>query len=87
MCIVSGADVTRGSCSYPFRGQKGTLWEGGVKGVGLVRGLDLVTSPLAGGMSDELYHISDWYPTVLRLAGLTVDTYLLNGFNIWPSLR
>jgi hypothetical protein len=69
MCIVSGADVTLGSCSYPFRGQKGTLWEGEVKGVGLISGLDLVTSPLAGGMSDELYHIryligtplcSDW---------------------------
>ncbi len=86
-CAVSGADAARGGCSPSLRGQSGTLWEGGVRGVGLVRGLDLVMSPVAGGVSDELYHISDWFPTILALAGITLNDELQNGFNIWPSLR
>ena len=38
-----------------------------------------------GRVSSELYHISDWLPTFLGLAGSPIPSGL-DGFNIWDSV-
>src|SRR5207249_8772789 len=50
----------------PFRGQKRTLWEGGVRVPGLARWLGRVAE---GKVSSELVHMTDLFPTFLAAAG------------------
>jgi arylsulfatase A len=49
----------------PFRGQKRTLWEGGIRVPGVVRWPGQVQ---AGNVSDEIVHMTDVFPTVLAAA-------------------
>ena len=43
-----------------------TLWEGGVRGIGFVHGNQLARK---GVTCKELLHVTDWYPTILGVAG------------------
>eukprot|EP01084_Bolivina_argentea_P274857 468614_1 len=58
----NGGAVWLGSSNYPLRGSKATLFEGGVKGVGIVSGGYLNKSRI-GQTTTEMMHITDWYPT------------------------
>ena len=54
--------------NWPYRGQKHELYEGGV------RTFALLSSPrlprrLRGAAHDGLFHVTDWLPTLLALAG------------------
>ncbi|XP_023320888.1 arylsulfatase B [Eurytemora carolleeae] len=70
--------------NLPFRGSRGTLWEGGV------RVPALVSSPLLnldeGYTTRSMVHITDWFPTLLKLAGVSSDVQT-DGFNIWEALQ
>ena len=47
------------------------VWEGGVRGVGFVRGTNSALAPVvANASSVELMHSTDWLPTLLHLAGV-----------------
>ncbi|CAG2069131.1 unnamed protein product, partial [Timema podura] len=63
---------------------KDTIWEGAVRGVGLV------WSPLIPGPSrvaNHLMHIQDWLPTLLGAANYTGDALTgLDGQNMWPTI-
>merc|ERR1711881_208678 len=64
----NGGDPWFGANNWPLRGDKGTLWDGGIRMVGFVLG-----AGIEGGnrISNELMHISDWFPTLLHVAGVT----------------
>jgi hypothetical protein len=53
--------------NWPLRGTKGTLFDGGVRGVGVVAGGAVPTSR-QGLVLDGMLHVSDWYHTILSYA-------------------
>ena len=92
--------VGNGASNLPLRGAKESLFEGGVRGVAFLHSPLLATSgrehegwvrssplPTLTDCPRRLIYITDWYATILGLAGLensipkTVDS-----FNLWESL-
>ncbi|KAH9492435.1 hypothetical protein Btru_051104 [Bulinus truncatus] len=71
--------------NYPLRGVKATLWEGGMRGVGLIH------SPLLqkqGDVSQQMFHVCDWLPTFYRAAGGDPSRLKnLDGFDSWEMLN
>lgn len=66
----------------PFRGQKRTLWEGGIRVPGLVRWPGKVP---AGKISNEIIHMIDVMPTFLAAAGGRPDpSWKVDGQNMLP---
>jgi arylsulfatase A-like enzyme len=64
----------------PFRGQKRTLWEGGIRVPGVVSWPGHVK---AGVISQEVVHMSDVFPTLLAAAGGTPDpSWKIDGRNL-----
>ncbi|XP_068685139.1 arylsulfatase B-like [Montipora foliosa] len=88
LLIVStdnGGIPEQGGYNWPLRGHKASLWEGGARGVGFVHGKMLQKT---GIMCKELLHVTDWYPTLLYLAGIKEDSSFppLDGVNMWHSI-
>lgn len=68
----------------PWRGQKGKLYEGGVRSPAVVAWKGQVA---AGGVVDQSLHIMDLYPTLLRIAGAELDQKKkLDGRDAWPTI-
>ena len=68
--LIFSADnggVTSG-VNYPLRGEKHTNWDGGMRVAAFVSG-GFIPPSLRGSVSKVIVHISDWYPTLARLAG------------------
>lgn len=68
----------------PLRGQKGTLYEGGVRSPAVVSWPGQLQ---AGGTVSEPLHIVDLYPTLLRLAGANLkQDKPLDGRDAWATI-
>ena len=54
--------------NWPYRGWKTQIWEGGVRVAGFIHS-PLLPSKVRGTVSQELYHVTDWLPTIASLTG------------------
>ena len=79
----NGGQVYEGGNNWPLRGWKGSLWEGGMRGVGFVYS-KMLDRP--GQINSEMIHVTDWFPTMVHLAGGSVDGIPLDGYNVWETL-
>jgi arylsulfatase A-like enzyme len=68
----------------PLRGGKFTLYEGGVHTCAFATWNGHIKP---GSTVNALMHMVDWYPTLLTLAGASLNQKLpLDGKNLWPSI-
>lgn len=68
--------------NYPFRGQKRTLWEGGLRVPAAVRWPGKIA---AGKKSDAIVHMTDVFPTFLAAAGTKPEEkWKVTGANLLP---
>lgn len=74
----------RFSHMWPLRGEKGSLWEGGVRIPQLVRWPGRIA---AGTTTDQVTLSMDWLPTLCRIAGTETDpSYAPDGMDIMPQM-
>ena len=82
----NGGQTRQGSSNWPLRGNKATVFEGGVRGTGFVWGSKL---PKLNYDNNQLIHATDWLPTIVEgIAGLELDKdkWALDGYNVWPTI-
>ncbi|XP_077999968.1 arylsulfatase I-like [Glandiceps talaboti] len=78
--------VTWLGTNWPLRGGKASLYEGGIRAVGFVNS-PLLGDHVRGTATKELIHMSDWFPTLVRLAGGTlIGNKKLDGYNQWETI-
>ena len=82
-CSDNGG-VERVANNSPLRGSKGTLYEGGVR----VPAIAVWHGVLgAGAVVNEALHIVDMYPTILKLAGASLEQVLpIDGRDVWSTI-
>ncbi|KAI6652562.1 hypothetical protein LOD99_4347 [Oopsacas minuta] len=70
--------------NYPLRGSKLTYFEGGIRVPAFIHS-PLIKNP--GRIESSLFHVSDWYPTLVSLAGGSVTKDVnLDGVNQWDVI-
>ena len=77
----NGGCPTAGGRNYPLRGTKGSLFEGGVKVESFIYS-PMFSSKLQGSSYSNVFHVSDWFPTILDMAGVKYSPkskYALDG--------
>eukprot|EP00090_Calanus_glacialis_P012886 TRINITY_DN21515_c0_g1_i1.p1 TRINITY_DN21515_c0_g1~~TRINITY_DN21515_c0_g1_i1.p1 ORF type:complete len:501 (-),score=111.45 TRINITY_DN21515_c0_g1_i1:46-1548(-) len=75
------------TANAPLRGKKGSVYEGGVRVPAFLHGPPLTDHMNAepGYTSTALTHITDWFPTLLKLAGHNLTTKT-DGVDLWPAI-
>ena len=68
----------------PFRDFKGTIFEGGTRAAAFATWPDRIA---ADQRVRQPMHMVDWYPTLIKLAGGSLDQKLpIDGLDVWPML-
>ena len=68
----------------PYRGGKGDLYEGGTRVASLVNWPGQIKP---GTVVDQMMHVVDYYPTLVKLAGGSLDKGKpLDGLDMWPTI-
>ena len=82
----NGASVDAGASNHPYRGSKGTPFEGGVKVPAIVAGGRLPAA-LRGTSTEKVVWVGDLHPTLCQLARCPAAPGLaLDGVDVWPAL-
>ena len=71
--------------NWPLRGRKNSVWEGGTRSVAFLSYPRMATK-YRGRTSWDLFHIVDWYPTILALAGYSAQLAEVDGYDQWLAL-
>ena len=82
----NGGCYSAGGKNGNYRGTKGSLWEGGTKVDAFLYSKGLIAKKYAGTTYNGLMHVTDWFPTVLDMAGVSYtanDGYSLDGVSQW----
>lgn len=80
----NGGPLTLGATNGPLRGQKATLYEGGVRVTAFAHWPDRLA---AGTVVNAPLHMVDWYPTLVTLAGgKLAQKHPLDGRDAWPTI-
>ncbi|KAF4527454.1 hypothetical protein B566_EDAN016257 [Ephemera danica] len=71
--------------NWPLRGNKNTIWQGGVRGTGCIWSPLVPANPR---VSTQAMHVQDWLPTLLGALGEAPNNppYPLDGINAWGAL-
>ena len=75
-----------GSSNWPLRGNKATVFEGGVRGTGFVWNPKL---PNLNYDNHHLITVTDWLPTIVEgIVDLELDKdkWALDGYNVWLTI-
>jgi len=71
--------------NYGFNGGKGNTFEGGIRVPLIMRWADGLNG---GRRSSDMTHFTDWFPTLLKLAGVDMPAELaIDGVDVTPVLR
>ncbi|XP_059046112.1 arylsulfatase B-like [Achroia grisella] len=76
----TGSSQNFGS-NLPFRGTKGTPWDGAARAIAL-----LWHSSLSPKIHDGLFHVTDWLPTLVNAAGGNISEQI-DGINQWDTIN
>ncbi|CAH1124701.1 unnamed protein product [Ceutorhynchus assimilis] len=78
-------DFPNWGSNHPLRGQKDTLFEGGIRNVAFIWSPLLVQS---ARVATDLMHVTDWLPTLFTAAGGDIGLLDpdMDGIDIWSSL-
>jgi hypothetical protein len=79
---------TAGSSNYPLKGEKHSIFEGGVRGAAFASGYGIGANA-SGTKTAALMHGADWLPTLLGpgvAGGSTAGTLPLDGVDQWPAV-
>jgi arylsulfatase A-like enzyme len=80
----NGGQLDQAGTNGPLRAGKGTLYEGGTRVAALANWKGKIPSET---IVNEPMHMVDWYPTLLKLAGVSTKQPLkLDGLDIWPTI-
>lgn len=80
----NGGPLGQGATNGKLRAGKGTLYEGGVRVPACATWAGQIRP---GTVVNEALHIVDWYPTLLRLAGASLEQKLpLDGRDAWDTI-
>ena len=83
----NGGQTTQGSRNWPLRGNKATVFEGGIRGFAFVWGKTLQR---ANYDNTVLMHITNWYRTIVEgITGIQLSdnaTKGLDGYNMWDVI-
>ncbi|XP_048250185.1 arylsulfatase J-like [Haliotis rufescens] len=82
----NGPDMGFHGNSFPLRGAKFSIWEGGHRSVGFLHGAGLQKT---GVTYDGLVHVVDWRPTLMAAAGggKVAPEADIDGMNLWENIR
>lgn len=75
-----------GSNNAPLRGGKSSLWQGGVKSIGLIQGpAHLIDAIGHQHQYNGKFHVTDWLPTILGFVAASSETPLNLDLNLNPA--